>query len=556
LLALRLLGDQAPPDRHASPDQQDPPGEQAKALARKAAREAKAGHNSQAYVLYSEASALQPKNRSYRARMESLQSRAALEAKSAPAALPITPDLTAPDVVAPDVVAPEPPAEDAFDSMTAREFASARQLRGPPSLDAAPGTKDFDLNGTARTLFDQVAQSFGLETVYDGDYPPAGMPIRFRVTGVDYREALHDLEAATNSFVTPLSPKLFMVAQDTPQKRTDIEQTMAISIPVPQAITTQELTEIAQAVRQATNIEKLAWNTDNSEIVIRDRISRVLPAAALLRQLVGYRPEVMIELEYLEVTDSDLLNYGFTVTNTFSAVYLGQILNNVITYPTGITNLITFGAGKTLIGLTVASVQAMFNQSISSGKQMFRTQLRASDGQAATFHSGEKYPVVTSTFSGGATTTGTTTTGTSSLQTAPAYTFEDLGVVVKATPRIHGDGEVSLGIETDFEVLTGQSVNSIPVIGRRQITAQVRLLDGEWTVIAGMTSPTDSKSVTGLLGLGQIPFLGNLFKQTSIDRENSQILIGIRPVLLSLPPDQIPTPALRVGTETRPLTPL
>lgn len=544
LLALRLLGDQA------SPDQQDPPKEQAKALARKAAREAKVGHNAQAYVLYSEASALEPKNRSYRGHMESLQSRAALEARSAPAALPASPN-----PAVPEAVAPEPPAEDAFDSMTAREFASARQLRGPPSLNALAGLRDFDLNGTARTLFDQVARSYGLDTIYDGDYPPAGMPIRFQVTGVDYREALHDLEAATNSFVTPLSFKLFMVAQDTPQKRTDLEQTMAISIPVPQAMTTQELTEIAQAVRQATNIEKLAWNTDNSEIVIRDRISRVRPAAALLRQLIGYRPQVMIELEYLEVTDSDLLNYGLTVTNTFSAIYLGQILNNVITYPSGISNLITFGSGKTLIGLTAASVQALFNQSISSGKQMFRTQLRASDGQAATFHSGEKYPVVTSTFSGG-TTTGTATGGTSTLQTAPAYTFEDLGVVVKATPRIHGDGEVSLGVETDFEVLTGQSVNNIPVIGRRQVTAQVRLRDGEWTVISGMTATTNSRSTAGFLGLAEIPVLGNLFKQTSVDKENSEILIGIRPVLLSLPPDQIPTPALRVGTETRPLTPL
>jgi Flp pilus assembly secretin CpaC len=532
---------------------QDPPGEQAKALARKAARAAKAGHNAQAYILYSEATAMQPKNRKYRGRMESMQSRAALEAKSAPQAPPPAPGADGESAKPAETAPLEPPAADAFDSITARELASARVLRSPATLDAAAGKKDFDLNGPARRLFDQVAESFGLQTVYDGDYPPAGTAVRFRITGADYREALHDLEAATNSFVVPLSSKLIMVAQDTVQKRTDLEQTMAISIPVPKAMTTQELTEIAQAVRQATNIEKLAWNSVDGEIVIRDRISRVLPAAALLRQLVGYRPQVMLELEYLEVTDSDLLNYGFTVTNNIPAVYLGHILNNVVTYPPGVTNLLTFGSGKTLIGLGAASVQMLFNQSISAGKQGFRTQLVASDGQAATFHSGEKYPVVTSTFSG---STATGIGGASALQTAPAYTFEDLGVVVKATPRIHGDGQVSLGIETDFEVLTGQSVNSIPIIGRRQITAQVRVLDGEWTVIAGMTGTTDSKSANGFLGLAEIPLLGNLFRKTSVDKENSQILIGIRPVLLSLPPDQMVTPPLRVGTETRPLTPL
>jgi type II secretory pathway component GspD/PulD (secretin) len=94
------------------------------------------------------------------------------------------------------------------------------------------------------------------------------------------------------------------------------------------------------------------------------------------------------------------------------------------------------------------------------------------------------------------------------------------------------------------------------VIGRRQTISQVRLRDGEWSVVGGILSTTDSKSTTGFWGLAQIPLLGNLFKQVSTDKERSQILIGIRPILLSIPPDQLPTPALRVGTETRPLSPL
>jgi len=532
---------------------QDSPNEQAIALARQAARADKAGHASQAYLLYSEAAALQPKNKKYRQKMEAMQYRAALEAKSAPAPVPdpgAEPGTEALANISADASAAVLPEGDAFDSMTAREFAATRQLKEPSLLTASAGKKNFDLTGTARSLFDQVAKAYGLDTIYDGDYPQNGAQIRFRVDSVDYREALRDLEAATSSFVAPLSSKLLMVAQDTPQKRNDLEQSMAISISVPQAINVQELTEISQAVKQATNVEKIAWNSEDNEIVIRDRMSRVIPAMALLQQLIAYRPQVMIELEYIELTDSDLVNYGFTVTNNFPAIYLGQILNNVVSYPTGVANLLTFGGGKTLIGLGVASVQALFNQSISSGKSLYRTQLRAEDGQAATFHSGEKYPIVTSTFSGAPTGTG------SSLQTAPSYTFEDLGVVVKATPHVHGTGEVSLALETNFEVLTGSSVNNIPVIGRRQTVSQVRLRDGEWSVVGGILSTTDSKSTTGFWGLAQIPLLGNLFKQVSTDKERSQILIGIRPILLSIPPDQQPTPALRVGTETRPLSPL
>jgi general secretion pathway protein D len=525
--------------------QEDSPRDAAAALVKKAKRAARSNREADAYLLYSEAAALQPKNRKLKAKMESLQSRAALQSKPKPGSAPgaeIDP-ASIPPTIAP---------EDIFDSITAREAALARPLLPPPALKANPGLQDFDLTGNARTLFDQVAQRFGLATVYDGDYPTGGQQIRFRIPGVDYREALHDLEAATNSFVVPVSNRLFMVAQDTPQKRNDLEQSIAISIPIPQALTTQELTEIAQAVKQTTNIDKLAWDTTQGMIIMRDRISRVRPAEALIRQLFAWRPEVMIEVEFLEVSDSDLLNYGFNVSTQIPAIYLGQILHNAISIPTGITGLVTFGGGKTLIGLGVAQAQALFNESTSSVRTLFRAQLRSVDSQGATFHVGDKYPVITQGFFG------SVPAGQQGqvFQPPPSYTFEDLGVQVKVTPHIHGAEGVTLAIETSFELLTGQAVNGIPIIGRRQLNNQVRLLDGEWAVVAGMMGKTDSKDQTGFWGLSQIPLLGNLFKQTTKDTESQNVLIAIRPHLLSLAPDQIVTPRLRVGSETRPFTPL
>jgi general secretion pathway protein D len=531
--------------------QEDSPKEQAAALAKKAKKAAKSKEPANAYLLYSEASALQPANKKLKEKMDTLQSRAALQSKPVPAAVSGSADAD-PDSEAPELEHPILAPEDVFDSITARDFARARQPQGPPELKARPGAQDFDVTGTARTLFDQVAQRFGLDTVYDGDYPPAGRQIRFRISGVDYREALHDLEAMTNSFVIPLSSRLFMVAQDTPQKRNDLEQTIAVSIPVPAALTTQELTEIAQAVKQATNIDKMAWDTGQSEVVIRDRISRVLPAQALFQQLMSWRPEVMIEVEFLEVTDSDIINYGFNVTNQFPAIYLGQILNNVVTFPSGVTALLSFGGGKTLIGLGVAQAQAMFNQSISSARTLYRAEVRSVSGQPATFHVGEKYPVITQQYAG---SVAPGTTGTV-YAPPPSFTFENLGAEIKVTPHIHGVDGVTLAVETNFELLAGTSVNNIPVIGRRQLNTQVRLLDGEWAVVAGMMSPTDSKSVSGFWGLAQIPLIGNLFRQTTRDKERENVLIAIRPHLLSLPPDQIVTPKVRVGTETRPFTPL
>lgn len=529
-----------------SSGQEDSPKEQVAALAKKAKKALKNSKNADAYLLYSQAVALDPNNRKLKAKMEALQSRAALQAKASPSSAaesaPIDPSLLPPSF------APE----DVFDSITAREFASARQPQGLPTLNAKPGVQDFDITGDGRKLFDTIAQRFGLDTVFDGDYPASGAQLRFRISGIDYRQALHDVEAMTNSFVVPLSSHIFLVAQDSAQKRNDLEQTVAISIPVPEALTTQELTEIAQAVKQATNIDKLAWDTTQGTIVMRDRISRVLPAQALLNQLFAYRPEVMVEVEFLEVSNSDLLNYGFNVTTSIPAVALGQIMHSVVSIPSGVTNLLTFGGGKTLIGLGVAQINAMFNESVGSTRTLYRSQVRSVDNQPVTFHVGEKYPVITQGF------VGTISPGQQGQTFAPppSFTFENLGVSLKITPHVHGVNGITLGVESSFELLTGSSVNGIPIFGQRHMNNQVRLLDDEWAVVAGVTGKTRSKTVSGFWGLAQLPLIGNLFRQTSKDTEDENVLIAIRPHLLSLPPDQMVTPKVRVGTETRPYTPL
>jgi len=437
-----------------------------------------------------------------------------------------------------------------FDSFTAREVAEARPLADIPRLKARSGFQDFDLNGDARTLFNRVSSAFGLEVVYDGDYPAGGQPIRFRVSRVDYREALDDAEAATGSFVIPISSKVFMVAQDNAAKRNDLERTMAVSIPIPSAVTTQELTEITQVLRQTMNIEKIGWDTADSSIIIRDRVSRVLPAAALLRQLTSYRPEVMVEVEFLEVTESVMATYGVNLTNTYTMYYLGHLQNTMTQVPSTVMNLVTFGGGKTLFGLTVAEAQAMFNESDNKTNTLYHAQIRSVAGQPALLHVGDKYPIVTSGYYGAITSPGTV------FSPPPTITFEDLGLEIKVTPYIHGMDTTSLNLEASFEVLTGGSNNGIPVIGERRFKSNADIRNGQWNIIGSMLSKTRARAVTGFYGLAQVPLFGEMFKQTNKDDEDANILIGVRTSLLSLPPDQIVTETLRVGSDPRPHIPL
>jgi type II secretory pathway component GspD/PulD (secretin) len=537
-------------------DFEDPPSELASVLVKKAKRAEKAGDLAEAYVYYSQASALQPRNRGYRSAAAALQVRGAAQIKTASA-----PPIAAPAAVGPGVDTDpvirhaSPPADALPDSLTARELAREPQLASPPALNAGPGRFDFDLSDTPRNLFDKIATRFNLQVVFDSDYPPAGQPVRFRITQVGYREALEALQAATGSFVVPVSSRVIMVARDTAAKRNDLEQYVTLTVPVPQVVTSQELTEIIQLVRQVSSVEKMGWDTNDDEIVMRDRVSRVALAQDVLTQLFSYHPEVMIDMELLQVSDSDMINYGFTVTNSFPLVYLGGIQNSVASIPSGVTNLLTFGAGRTLIGVAAAEVQAMFNETFSNSKALYSARLRSSSGQAGVFHVGEKYPIITSGFVA-ASTTNTTGSTSPTYAAPPAISFENLGLELKATPHVHGADAVSMAIEASYEVLSGQSADGIPVIESNKITTDIRLRNEEWAVVAGLIGDTKTKSKSGFWGLENIPFIGNLFKQTSIDKESTNLLIGIRPHILSIGPDENVTRPLRTGSDTRPYTPL
>ena len=532
-------------------DFEDPPSELAAVLVRKAKSAEKSGDLAQAYVYYSQASALQPKNRGYRAAAAALQTRGAAQIKSASAPVPDIAS-TATD---PEEHHAALPGSALLDSLTARELARGPELSSPPKLNAAPGRYDFDLNDPPRTVFDNIATRFGLQVVFDSDYPPSGEPMRFRITQVDYREALDALQAATGSFVIPVSSKVIMVAKDTAAKRNDLEQYVTLTVPVPQVITAQELTEIVQLVRQVSSVEKIGWDTNDDEIVMRDRISRVALAKDLLDELLAYHPEVMIDLELLQVSDSDMMNYGFTVSNSFPLVYLGGIQNSVATIPSGVTNLLTFGAGRTLIGVAAAEVQAMFNETFSNSKALYTAMLRSASGTAGVFHIGEKYPIITSGFVA-ASTTNTTGSTSPTYAAPPAISFENLGLELKTTPHVHGADAVSMSIEASYETLSGQSADGIPVIETNKITTDIRLKNEEWAVVAGLIADTNNKSKSGFWGLENIPLIGNLFRQTSIDKEKNNVLIGIRPHILYLGPDENVTRPLRAGSDARPYTPL
>ena len=484
-----------------------------------------AGEYSRAYLLYAQAAAQDPGNAEYWSRSQALRARALIS--------------TEPAVI--DAPA-EPP-----ETISEKELAEAREPLPPKELNAQPGRRAIDLRGDARALFEQTARLYGLDVVFDGEYQP-GQPFRFRLDDADYRLALQALEAATSSFVVPLSDKLIMVFKDTAQKRLESEPTVAVVVPIPHPVTVQEAQELARTVQQTMEIQRFGVDNGRRLALLKDRISKVRPAQQLFEQLLRHKAEVVIEVEFLDVSANSSLEYGLRLPTSFALVNFGSIWNSKVSIPAGFTKFLTFGAGKTFIGLGITDAQLFASMSQSSATSLLKADLRATDGQASTLHIGDRYPILTSGYFGD-------TGGTDGevFRPPPSYSFEDLGLSLKITPRVHSTDEVTLEVESEFKVLSGSSVNDIPVISNRKFQSKIRLATGKWAILAGLVSRQEARTISGIAGLASLPVLGPLLRSTTSNKDNGEALLLLKPRVLSLPPSEIPTRQLWVGSEGRPL---
>jgi hypothetical protein len=271
----------------------------------------RAGDHLHAYLLYARAAALDPKNITYAARRTALQAETALSTHAE---------------LGPDTATGESAAT--ANAGDGGDVADAREALPPPRLRGSPDRKTFDLKGDARTIFEKVGDTYGIQMVFEADYqvPP---PFTFRLTDVSFEETLRALETVTNSFLVPVNPRLALVVRDTPQKRIEKVPAMAVAIPIPERMSAQEAQELVTAVQQTLEIRRANVDATRHVVLVRDQAAKVEEAAELFATLSRVRPQVQVDVQLVSVDKSSALAYGIALPNQFALVNMSSFLGNV-----------------------------------------------------------------------------------------------------------------------------------------------------------------------------------------------------------------------------------
>jgi general secretion pathway protein D len=422
------------------------------------------------------------------------------------------------------------------------------------------------MNGSAKLLFETVAKVAGLNVLWDPEYQPqvrGNVPVEFENSTLE--EALDYLAVITKSYWKPLSANTIFITMDNPNKRRDYEEQVAKVFYLSNVSTPQELQEIVNAVRSVADIQRFfPYNAQNA-IIAKGSADQVALAEKILHDLDKPRSEVVVDIIVMEASSiytrqltAAIASTGLTVPGNFTPRSGLQVVNNATTTATTTGSTSTTATGTTTTGTgttTTASGTAIplsnlghlssadFSTTIPSAllqavlsdattKVLQSPQLRAVDNLKATLKIGDREPTATGSFQ-----PGIGGVGINPLVNTQ-FTFIDVGVNVEITPRVHDNGDISLHVDLDISSVTGHvNLGGIdqPIIGQRKISHDIRMPDGAVQLLGGLTKYQDTKTKTGIPGLGSIPILGRLFSGESVDRERQELMIALIPHVVRRP---------------------
>jgi general secretion pathway protein D len=399
------------------------------------------------------------------------------------------------------------------------------------------------LTDKSDTVYRTIGQLAGINVLFDPDYTPR--QIKVELNGVTLEEALEITALESKTFWRPVTLNTIFVAQDNQAKRKELEQSVLKTFYLTNLSAPTELQDVVNAIRAVLDVQRVQQLLSQNALVVRGTPDQIALAEKLVEDLDKARPEVIVDIAVMQVSKDKSRTLGFSPP-TSATVTLQSNLNSTTT-TTGTSNsgaggTVTTGTGTNGINLnslgnlnatnfqvTIPSANLSAMMSNSDTKLLQNPQIRALDGQKATLKIGDRIPIATGSFQPGIGGVGINPLVNTQFQ------YTDVGVNIEITPHVHANGEVTLKITMDVSAVTGQSnIGGIsqPIIGQRKIEHEIRLKDGEANLLGGIMEDQQTKALSGIPGLAQIPILKYLFGQTTQDHSENEIIFAIVPHII------------------------
>jgi len=393
----------------------------------------------------------------------------------------------------------------------------------PPGLDLPPNVKMpasvVFRDASSKDVFTAIARLADLSIIFDPSFRET--PISADLRNASLEDALNTVAGMTRSFFRVTAPRTVAVIPDTPAKRREYEEEVVRTFYLSNA----DLKETMDLLRLVLDARRISPITGTNAITIKDTPEHIAAVARVLSAIDKARPEVIIDVELMEVDRTRLLEYGLQIASPNSPGINGSIgvspgQNQTTTVRT-LTNL-------TQSDLVLANLPGLYYRLLKSDadtRTLANPQLRTSEGSPAQAQFGERVPVPVTTFQPIA-------TGGTPQQPITSYQYENIGVNLDILPRTHHNDDVTLTLTVAVSSISGTGFNGLPTFGNRLIKTVIRLRDGETNLLAGLIRDDERRSLEGIPGLSDLPLVGRLFGHTQKTTQQTDIILTLTPHII------------------------
>ena len=447
------------------------------------------------------------------------------------------------------VLAAQAAARKARESALKEALKSTAEAANTPEIKLKPFPKEplahFRIAADSKKVFDALGKLAGLNVAFTSTFRPTPQ-FSVDLTDVTIEEALNIVALQTHTFWRPITSNTILVVPNDATNRRDYDVEQLKTIYLTNPLAAADRTAIATALKQVLGLRNIIDNPDSNAIIIRDNPENIAAAEQLVHELDRSKAEIVMEVAVVEADADrarDLGLYPATVSASGSITPGAQ--GGLVFAPPSVTSGSTTTPGTGIVpthlgigdyALVVPSYGANAIMNDTRTHILQNPQIRATDGQVAKLKIGERVPYATGSFlpSLGA----SSTTSGVGLLASTQFQFQDVGVILELTPHLLADGEVAIHASIEISSV-GANVTvggvSEPTFGERKIEHDIRLKEGETSVLGGLIQTTLTHTVAGLPFLGDVPVLRYLFSTEHAERQEQEVLVMLTPRVVRLP---------------------